>query len=490
MTTPADDPTNNNVDPYLGMTIALPGFGRIQLSELVRKTSDTAIYRTVAPKVAVKVFNIEGDTVEEISHAGSLGYGVEVENFQDITVIPELTAVVPGFYGAQMIPEEKFAFVAMEYLQGEDLQTWCEQGATRGYQDDWIVAFRKALYETLEIMQRFHEQEIILIDFKADNVIRRFDGAIKFVDMGAFFTPRHRDEGVNYIYSATPDYAELVIDSCNVETKQPLTEASDIFSAGVAMFEMAVGRSRLEVASETAAEILSNSSIYLFRESQIKDVWKAYPHLEGHFPLVETQLKERRLLFSEFWHVLRGLAEHQRPDWETLTDDEHHEIIFDAGVAFIKAQLPENLQWLALPIAHATTLRKIRIQSVAELMELLRNPIDAPVSEDLKTDNCLLQYLANFEQAAGFAENLNSWQVRYNRHAEHWMVSAIAACKKLGDQADYMFLKTSAETEYGHRSYCISDELDSDDFQGRKLTLRQLWDDHLAWLDFTPQSVD
>jgi len=173
----------------------------------------------------------------------------------------------------------------------------------------------------------------------------------------------------NDLYSATPDYAELLIDASNVQAGVPPTEASDIFSAGVALFEMATGASRLEIDGDTADEILNNPAIFLFRDSQIRDIWQAYPHLKEVLPVVETQLKERRLLFSELWHLLKGYLANKLADWESLPGEQRDQIILSTGTTFIMEQLPPRLDWLAGPIAQATVLRSIRLKKVADLIQ-------------------------------------------------------------------------------------------------------------------------
>jgi serine/threonine protein kinase len=127
-------------------------------------------------------------------------------------------------------------------LGGQNLKAWCERGAAEECQESWIDQFKEAVYESLSIVARFHRHGIILIDFKPDNIIRLTERAIKFVDLGAFFTPRHYGAIDRYVYSATPDYAELLIDALNVRS-DCLQASFGYFRGGVALFEMATGSS-------------------------------------------------------------------------------------------------------------------------------------------------------------------------------------------------------------------------------------------------------
>src|SRR5436853_186583 len=143
----------------------------------------------------------------------------------------------------------------------------------------------------------------------------------------------------------------------------------DFIGTGVALFEMATGSSRLEISGETANEILADSGMFRFRDSQIRDLWKSYQHLKDVFPLLETQLRERRILFAELWHLLKGYVASKLADWESLPGEQRDQIILATGTTFIMEQLPPRLQWLAGPIAQATALRSMRLKTVAELMK-------------------------------------------------------------------------------------------------------------------------
>ncbi len=74
----------------------------------------------------------------------------------------------------------------MEYLQGQTLLAWCQSAAATGHPAAWADEFRAALYDTLALVRLFHQHGIILIDFKPDNVIRLFQGGVKFIDLGAY----------------------------------------------------------------------------------------------------------------------------------------------------------------------------------------------------------------------------------------------------------------------------------------------------------------
>ncbi len=428
-----------NVPKHTGLQISLSGVGRVQLTEILARNSETSIYRTTYPGIVIKIFDLTCGKADEISYGPYISFTLEHANFEDILEIPDLRPLVPAYYGSNIDYENKYAFIAMEYLDGADLKSWCEQAALDAYKTHWISEFKQAIHESMAIMRRFHKHGIVLVDFKPDNIIRLTTGGIRMVDLGAFFTPRHYGATDKYVYSATPDYAELLIDAANIQAGIPPTEASDIFSAGVAWFEMATGSSRLEINPATAQEILARRDIYLFRDSQIRDIWRSYPHLTEALPTVEAQLREGRVLFSELWHLLKSYLAAKLQDWEALEAQQRDQIILATGTTFIMEQLPERLQWLAGPIASATVLRSIRLKSIAELMKLVESPISLEVQTDLREYNSFFDYLCDRNSAVGTFLQLNTWDVCLHPKTNHWAISASAACRQMQGAADFIF---------------------------------------------------
>ena len=467
---------------FSGLKVDLPGLGRLGLTHLFTQTTETAIYRTENPGIVVKVFDLDCGKADEVSYSPYIRFQLELANFEDIMNIEALRRFVPIYYGANINYEKKYAYIAMEFFHGEDLQSWCDNAANENFPETWITEFKEAIFEAFSILTLFHKHGIVVVDFKPDNILRLGERGVKFVDLGAFFTPRHYSAPEKYVYSATPDYAELLIDVSNIDTGIPPSGVADIFSAGVALFEMATGNSRLEIAEETSEEILARPELYRFRDSQIRDLWKQYPHLKELLPLLETQLKEKRILFAEVWHLFKGYIGGKVPDWESLAPQQRDQIILATGTTFISEQLPEQLQWLAGAIAQSTALRSIRFKSVNDLLALLQNPATEPVREDLDRCNTLVQYMRDLERPTEFLHRLNTWDTRLNRETGHWGVSAPVAYAQLTENALFTFVKEVSRDPYGHRFFEVVPDLEADDYQDCKLTLWHLQDDHLAWL--------
>lgn len=476
--------TTAELAKFAGLKLDLSGLGRVQLTRIFKQTTETTIYLTDNPNIVVKVFDLSCDSErpDEVAYGPYTRFGLELANFEDIINHESLRRFVPAYYGGNINYEEKYAYIAMEFFHGEDMQTWCDNAAQEGFPDEWLNQFKEAIYEALNILTQFHKLGIVVVDFKPDNILLVGERGVKFVDLGAFFTPRHHKSPDKYIYTATPDYAELLIDVSNIDTGLPPSEAADIFSAGVALFEMTTGHSRLEIAEATAEEILSRPEIYRFRDSQIKDLWRAYPHLQELLPLVVKQLQEKRLLFAEVWHVLKGYIAGKVPDWENLPPEQRDQIILATGTTFISEQLPEPLRWLAGPIAQSTVLRSIRLKKVTDLLALIQNPVPEPTQQDIENYNTLVQYMRDLERSTEFVHRLNTWDTKLDQQSGHWAVAAPMAYSHLSDSALFTFLKQSGRDPYGHRFFEIVPDLEADDYQDAKLTLWHLQDDHQAWL--------
>jgi hypothetical protein len=198
--------------------------------------------------------------------------------------------------------------------------------------------------------------------------------------------------------------------------------------------------------------------------------------------LVETQLTERRLLFSEMWHVLKAYVARKSPDWDSLGAAQHDEILLGAAITFIEEQLPPLLSWLAEPIARATALRSARLKHISDLMRLLARPIAAEVLEDLKAHNYYLQYLDALGLPNDFTGELNTWDVRLNKRDGHWAIMAVRASRSLAESAQLVFLKQTAAEPPSHRFYHVVDEPEADDDSGKKLSLATFLRDRQAWL--------
>lgn len=468
---------------FSGTSIDLAHLGLVGLTQVLSQNNETALYLTDHRGVLVKLFDLACAKADEISYGPYAAFESELANFEEVQRNDALRPLVPCYYGAQVDYQKKFAFIAMELLEGTDLKSWCEGIAGTDLDAEEVLELRRTMHEMLLILEMFHRHGFLLLDFKPDNLLRLESGSIRLVDLGALFTPRHTRRLASFIYSATPDHGEVLIDASNLQAGVPPSEASDVFAAGVALFELVTGQSRLRIDPTTADEILQSTSLFVFQDSQTRDVWRAYPHLRDVLPLLRTQLEERRILFADVWHLLKAYVSARVPDWETLPPEQRDQILLTAGTTFILEQLPPPMTWLAGPIARATTLRSLRLNSVSELLALLADPVHETVLQDLAQHNSLIACLRQLDLPLDLLEHLNTWDVHRDAAGSHWAIAGPFAARQLGDNAQFVYLKKVIEDGHGRSFWKAVDEFDADERDGLRLTLREMSDDHRSWID-------
>lgn len=469
-------------DRHAGLIVNVGGLGGVRLVRAIARNPETSIYQTDHPGVVVKIFDLYCDKPDEIGYGPYTNFQAELANFEEILRLEDLREFVPAYFGANIDYNAKYAFIAMEYLEGQNLRHWAEEAAATGYDPEALDNLRRATHEVLAILDGFHRHGLIMIDFKPDNVIRLSNSNVKLVDLGAFFTPRHLTNLGSFLYTATPDHAEVLIDASNLQAGIAPTVASDVFSAGVALFEMATGKTRLALSPATADEMLATPAIYRFRDTQIADVWRAFPHLKDALPLVRTQLVERNLLFSEVWHLLKSYLAAKVPDWDSLPPEQHDQIILSAGTTFILEQLPAPLAWLAGAIARATVFRSLRARDLRELIVLLSNPASEEAQTDVTEHSCLVRHLRQLGLEPAFAMHLNTWELRHNRQSGHWTVAAPFVARELGENARFIFVRRDHTDEDGHTYWTAVDESEAARAPGAAASIAKLCNDHRAWL--------
>lgn len=452
------------------------------LLQTIACNRETSLYLTDHTGIVVKVFDLDCGQPDEVSYGPYSNYQEEAATFADIRELEALRADVPGWFGAACDFDRKLAFIAMEHLRGDNLRHWAADLAEAGYEPGRVDDLFRAILDTFSLVHLFHQHDVLIVDFKPDNVIRQPDGGIKLVDLGAFFMPRHRRDLGSFPYAATPDHAEVLIDASNLLTQRPLTVASDVFSAGVALFELATGESRLRIDPATARQMLEEPSMYRFQDSQIRDIWKAFPHLRAELPLIETQLKECRLLFPEFWHLLKAYLAERVPEWESMSEAEHGELLHETGRTFIREQLPDPLGWLAEPITRATILRSLRVADMAELIHCTGNPAPAEALEAITRDHRALAYLNRLELPTDFVARLNTWDVRRDPDTGGWLLAAPALARQLAAAAPSLYLRRIRAMPDGGQCWELVDEMEADRQADVPLSLDGLRSNHQAWL--------
>jgi serine/threonine protein kinase/Tfp pilus assembly protein PilF len=145
-------------------------------------------------------------------------------------------ALIARLYDAG-IAEDGRAYLAMEYVRGEALTTWCDR-------EQCVVSARVELFlQILEAVEFAHSKQIIHRDLKPSNVLVTDSGQVRLLDFGVAkllagerTAPTAGQLTGLYGRALTPDYAspELLLgDAVDVR--------SDIYSLGILLYELLSG---------------------------------------------------------------------------------------------------------------------------------------------------------------------------------------------------------------------------------------------------------
>lgn len=127
---------------------------------------------------------------------------------------------------------DKVQFIVMEYVDGITLTDYIEQQG--------VLKWRDAVHFTIQILkalQHAHDRGIVHRDIKSSNVMLLSDGTIKVMDFGiARFNRENNktmsEKTIGSVHYISPEQARGDITD----------ERSDIYSVGVALYEMLTGR--------------------------------------------------------------------------------------------------------------------------------------------------------------------------------------------------------------------------------------------------------
>lgn len=127
-------------------------------------------------------------------------------------------------------------FVALEYVEGVPLTEYCNEHRLG------IAARVRLFIDVLQAVQYAHGQLVVHRDLKPANILVTADGGVKLLDFGiAKLVADSANEQTSLTQigglALTPDYA-----SPEQITGSPIGVASDVYSLGVVLYELLVGR--------------------------------------------------------------------------------------------------------------------------------------------------------------------------------------------------------------------------------------------------------
>jgi hypothetical protein len=221
-----------NTDPLVGTILSdfridsLIGAGGMGT---VYKATQLSLDKTVAIKVLLPELVQEEGFVDRFANEARLGASLEQQNIVRIISAGE----DKGFY-----------FIAMEYVDGEDLRDYGKAKKTIG-ETELAFIIREAAkgLKTAHEAHEAHEKKIIHRDVKTDNIMITRRGEVKLADFGIAKAVMGSDKTQTAFATrqgmtiGTPKYM-----SPEQALGEELDGRSDLYSLGIILYEMLVGK--------------------------------------------------------------------------------------------------------------------------------------------------------------------------------------------------------------------------------------------------------
>jgi eukaryotic-like serine/threonine-protein kinase len=137
---------------------------------------------------------------------------------------------IARLYDAGISPDG-LPYLAMEYVRGEKLTTWCDEHRLG-------VPERLALVlQVLDAVQYAHAHQVIHRDIKPSNILVNEAGQVQLLDFGvAKLLAQDEQLTIAYGRAMTPEYA-----SPELARGDPPEPGSDVYSLGVLLYELLTG---------------------------------------------------------------------------------------------------------------------------------------------------------------------------------------------------------------------------------------------------------
>ena len=209
------------MDKYIGKRLD----GRYEINELigiggmaeVYKATDLLEKRPVAVKILKKEFADKDDFVRRFRNESK---AIAVLSHPNIVKIYDVGIT------------DKIQYIVMEYIDGITLKEFMEQQGALKWKDS--VYF---IVQILRALQHAHDRGIVHRDIKPQNIMLFQDGSIKVMDFGIARFAREEgrtisDKAIGSVHYISPEQAR----------GETTDEKSDIYSAGVMLYEMLTGQ--------------------------------------------------------------------------------------------------------------------------------------------------------------------------------------------------------------------------------------------------------
>ncbi|HEX2657985.1 MAG TPA: serine/threonine-protein kinase, partial [Polyangia bacterium] len=217
--------------PYvLAKPLARGGMGALYLAVRPDRKPDVCVIKTVLPHLADKEylqrFRDEGKVVVQLSHAN----------------------LVPVFDSGRVGGE---IFLGMEFVDGRDLRAIWNRCAKKGvaFPIDVAVYLVRELALGLQYAHTFGDIKLVHRDVSPPNVLVAFDGSVKLTDFGLASSTLKLEKTAPGII-----YGKVSYMSPEQARGEPLDGRTDLFAAGIILWELLTGRQVYPAKTPRAAE--------------------------------------------------------------------------------------------------------------------------------------------------------------------------------------------------------------------------------------------
>jgi len=225
-------PTLVRVGPYrLERELGRGGMGIVYLAE----RDDGQFRQRVALKLVRRGLEVDDRLVRRFREERRILASLEH---------PHIARLVDGG-----LTDDGLPWFAMEFVEGEPIDRYCDARQL-------AIEDRLALFATVcDVVQAAHQQRVVHRDLKPSNVLVTADGQPKLLDFGIAKLLERDGDGPTTVTGSgerllTPEHA-----SPEQIRGEPVTEAGDVYSLGVLLYELLTGRRPFRCTGRSAAEI-------------------------------------------------------------------------------------------------------------------------------------------------------------------------------------------------------------------------------------------
>lgn len=214
-------------------------------------------------------------------------------------------------------------YIAMEYLQGENLSQVLERNDL-SFEDKIRI-----LTQVLDALHHAHGQDVVHRDIKPSNIHLQADGSIKLVDFGLARVLQADTLTASGNVLGTPHYA-----SPEQLKGEAIDRRTDIYSTGVMAYEMLSGRRPFEPDNDSISSVI----LKVIQDTPAPmntDMSRLLPEIEGIVSRAMAKTPEARFQSAdEMRSALINFLEAARPRISSIESRDHAStIVVGAGAA-------------------------------------------------------------------------------------------------------------------------------------------------------------